>query len=95
MMWWWPFGAVFMIVCMVMMFRMMGGHGMSGSRRYESERERPDAERILANRLASGEIDCRGVRAAPRRIASDQRVAPNMRQVSATRLGRSERCDGY
>ena len=57
MMWWWPFGAVFMIVCMVMMFRMMGACGMSGSRSYESERERPDAERILANRLASGEID--------------------------------------
>ena len=57
MMWWWPFGAVFMIVCMVMMFRMMGAGGMSRSRRYESARERPDAERILANRLASGEID--------------------------------------
>ena len=56
MMSWWPFGAVFMIVCMVMMFRMMGGRGKSGSRSYESERERP-AERILANRLASGEID--------------------------------------
>ena len=56
MMWWWPFGAVFMIICMVMMFRMMGGHGMPGSRSHESESERPDAERILANRLAGGAI---------------------------------------
>ena len=58
--WWWPgiiVMAVFMIVCMVMMARMMS-HGMSGSRSHESERHRRDVpERILANRLASGEID--------------------------------------
>lgn len=48
--------AVFVAFCVVMMFRMMVGHGMSGSRSYESRRDRPDAERILANRLASGEI---------------------------------------
>ena len=64
MMWWgvawWPavlIMAVVMILCMVMMARMMG-HGMSGSRNDESERHGPDtADRILANRLASGEIN--------------------------------------
>jgi uncharacterized membrane protein len=58
--WWWPgmvLMAVFMIGCLVMMARMMS-HGVSGPRTGGSERHRGDApERILANRLASGEID--------------------------------------
>ncbi len=57
---WWPVALVMgvvMILCVAMMARMMG-HGMSGSRGDESERQDPGvAERILANRLASGEID--------------------------------------
>ena len=62
MMFWWPIGIVFMIpfmiVCMWMMARMMMGHGMFASRSHESQRPGPDVpERILANRLASGEID--------------------------------------
>ena len=58
--WWWPGSLVafaFMMFCMVMMARMMMGHGMSSSHGHES-REGPDVpERILAKRLASGEID--------------------------------------
>jgi uncharacterized membrane protein len=58
MMFWWPIGIVFMIFCVWMMGRMMMGHGMFSSRSDESERPGPDGpERILANRLASGEID--------------------------------------
>jgi uncharacterized membrane protein len=57
MMMWWPIGIVFVIVCMVMMGRMMG-HGMFSSPGHGSEGQGPDVpERILANRLASGEID--------------------------------------
>jgi len=48
---------VFMVICMVMMARMMS-HAMPGSHTGESERHGPDVpERILAQRLASGEID--------------------------------------
>ena len=63
---WWPFAAVLMIVCMVMMMRMMGhghghghGHGSNGVHSGEGESHRPrgGAERILAERLARGEID--------------------------------------
>lgn len=58
--WWWPgivIAFLFMMFCMGMMGRMMG-HGMSGSHRHQSERRRRDVpEDILANRLASGEID--------------------------------------
>jgi uncharacterized membrane protein len=57
--WWWPgivVMFVFMVFCMVMMARMMGG--MLGSGSHESERHGSDVpERTLANRLASGEID--------------------------------------
>ena len=57
---WWPavmVMGVFMVICMVMMARMMG-HAMPGSHTRESERHGPDVpERILAQRLASGEID--------------------------------------
>jgi uncharacterized membrane protein len=63
--WWWPgvlIMCVFMIICMVMMARMMMGHGthshgMHGSDRSEWSGPRPDGpERKLADRLASGEI---------------------------------------
>lgn len=53
----WVVGAVFMIFCMVMMARMMGGmmgHGHSG---HSSHGGRDDPERTLADRLAKGEID--------------------------------------
>ena len=57
---WWPgvmVMGVFMVICMVMMARMMS-HAMPGSHTGESERHGPDVpERILAQRLASGEID--------------------------------------
>jgi uncharacterized membrane protein len=48
-----------MIVCMVMMVWMMGhGHGSHGSHTVESHGHRSGgAERILAERLARGEID--------------------------------------
>jgi uncharacterized membrane protein len=50
---WWLVGAVFMVICMVMMGGMMGHdhsrHGEHGSR--------DDPERTLADRLARGEID--------------------------------------
>jgi uncharacterized membrane protein len=58
--WWWPgliVMAVFMIICMVMMARMMS-HGMSRSHHANPRHPGHDApERTLANRLASGEID--------------------------------------
>jgi putative membrane protein len=60
---WWLFALPLMILCMVMMMRMMGhGHGSHGARTGESPAQRPggaegDAERILAERLARGEID--------------------------------------
>ena len=49
--------AAFVIICMVMMARMMS-QGMCGWRTRDAKRDAPGApERILANRLASGEID--------------------------------------
>ena len=58
MMWGWWFPGIFvMVVCMALMWMMMG-HGMFGSRSRESERQTRDTpERTLDNRLASGEID--------------------------------------
>jgi putative membrane protein len=54
----WGPGVLFMAFCMVMMVRMMGGHGSHGSRSDESHGHGPGgAERILAERLARGEID--------------------------------------
>ena len=55
---WWIFGVLFMIFCMLMMGRMMMGHGMHHSHTGASSgygRDRP--EQTLANRLARGEID--------------------------------------
>jgi hypothetical protein len=49
--------ALFMAICMVMMARMTM-HRVPGSRTGRSEPDRREApERMLANRLASGEID--------------------------------------
>ena len=58
---WWGPGIVFMIFCMVIMMWMMGGHGSHASHDSHSDGshgQRPGgAERILAERLARGEID--------------------------------------
>lgn len=53
----WIFGAVFMVICMVMMARMMGGMGGHGHSGHGGHESRDDAERTLAGRLARGEID--------------------------------------
>ena len=49
--WWWLVGVGFMVLCMVIMGRMMGGMGHGGHGRSD------DPERMLADRLARGEID--------------------------------------
>ena len=57
---WWGPGVFFRVFCMVMMaWMMMGhGHGADGSHTSESYGHKPgEAERILAERLARGEID--------------------------------------
>jgi uncharacterized membrane protein len=58
---WWVLGAAFMVFCMVMMLRMMAGHGHSGhggsDHGTSDDRGGMDAERALADRLARGEID--------------------------------------
>jgi putative membrane protein len=54
---WWLVGVAFMIFCMVMMARMMGGmmgHGTSAHGRHNRSDE---PERTLADRLARGDID--------------------------------------
>lgn len=62
-MWWGPgwgwAGAVFVVICMVVMARMMGhsGHGGHGGHGAMEHDGADAAERTLANRLASGEID--------------------------------------
>jgi uncharacterized membrane protein len=56
---WWLVGAVFMVICMVMMGRMMGGmmgHGHSAHSGHGHDRDE-EPERTLADRLAKGEID--------------------------------------
>jgi putative membrane protein len=59
-----------MIICMVMMVRMMS-HGTHGSHTGERRGQRPDeVERILAERLARGEID---IEEYERRVAVLQR----------------------
>jgi uncharacterized membrane protein len=62
MMWWGPdwgwAGALLAVICMVVMARMMGHGGHSGHRSHGSRHGGAGAaERTLANRLASGEID--------------------------------------
>ena len=51
---WWLVGAVFMIICMVMMSRMMGHGGHSAHGGHDRSDE---PGRVLADRLAKGEID--------------------------------------
>ncbi len=53
---WWLVGAGFMVICMLMMGRMMGGMG-HGHLRNADPSSRDDPERTLADRLARGEID--------------------------------------
>jgi putative membrane protein len=59
--WWWMPGILFMALCMGMMVWMMSGHRSHGS--HDSRSDEPDgngsasARRILAERLARGEID--------------------------------------
>jgi putative membrane protein len=53
---WWLLALPLMIVCMVMMMRMMGhGHGAQTGGSHAHRAGGP--ERILAERLARGEID--------------------------------------
>ncbi len=59
---WWLVGAALMVFCMVMMVRMMAGHGHSGHGGSDhpgttDEQGATNAERTLADRLARGEID--------------------------------------
>ena len=56
---WFAPGLIVMAICMFMMMRMMGhAHGSHGSQSHESHGRRSGgAERILAERLARGEID--------------------------------------
>lgn len=57
--WWWPgivVMAVLMLICMVMMARMMS-HGLSACHWWKHNAKDDAPEHMLANRLASGEID--------------------------------------
>ena len=58
---WWGPGVLLMGFCMLMMVWMMAGHGSHGSHNPDGEQPggngRGSAERILADRLARGEID--------------------------------------
>lgn len=86
MMWWnhsWGFGwgwilviAVAMVVCMAMMARMMMGHGAWGRMWPAGNRDEDQdlPERILARRLASGEID----------VAEFERLRDALRQTNST-----------
>jgi putative membrane protein len=54
--WGWILGVLAVVVCVAMMVGMMR-HGASGRMRQTSNRGEDVPERILAQRLASGEID--------------------------------------
>ena len=74
----WGVGALVIAgFCVVMMVRMMG-HGMHGSHTRESFGNTPDVpERVLANRLAQGEIDIQeyeSLLAALRRASEPDRM---------------------
>jgi putative membrane protein len=73
--WWW-LALPLMILCMVMMVRMMGhghGHGSHGTHGGGASGQGSDsAERILAERLARGEID---IEEYERRLAVLQRTS--------------------
>jgi hypothetical protein len=70
--WWWA-GAVIVIICMMLMGRMMMGHGHSGHD--ESHSESPGPERRLAERLASGEIDTTSTSGASRPLRRTDKPA--------------------
>lgn len=54
---WWLVGAVFIVICMVMMGRMMGGRMGHGRSAHGGHDRSDEPERTLADRLAKGEID--------------------------------------
>jgi putative membrane protein len=55
---WWGPGVIFMLLCMGMMMWMMMSHGHGSHGSHTAEPRGPaGAERILAERLARGEID--------------------------------------
>jgi putative membrane protein len=54
---WWVVGSVFMVICMVVMMRMMGGMMSHGHWGHGGRSSGSDPERTLADRLARGEID--------------------------------------
>jgi uncharacterized membrane protein len=73
---WWGPGLLLLIICMVMMVRMMS-QGTHRSHMDEQRWPRPDgAERILADRLACGEI---GIDEYERRMAVLQRASQSDR----------------
>jgi putative membrane protein len=70
---WWGPGVVFMVFCMGMMMWMMMSHGHGSHGSHTGESHGPDgAERILAERLARGEID---IEEYERRLAALQRTS--------------------
>ena len=72
--WWWLPGLFIFVICMVMMARMMSHSGHRGPSSATGERGGADrsqgADRILADRLARGEID---IEEYERRLAVLQR----------------------
>lgn len=54
---WWGFGAVMMVICIVLMGQMMMGHGHPSEHDHPFHGESAAPEDRLAERLASGEID--------------------------------------
>ena len=74
--WWWLPGLAMFVLCVVMMARMMshGGHRSHGTSTSDGAAYGPQgAERILADRLARGEIDTEEYE---RRLAVLQRSRP-------------------
>ena len=74
---WWGPGVLVMGLCMVMMVWMMAGHGSHGSHHSDGDESSRNgtgsAERILADRLARGEID---VEEYDRRLRALQQTDP-------------------
>jgi putative membrane protein len=72
---WWGPGVVFMVFCMGMMMWMMMSHGGSHGSHTGETHGSPGAERILAERLARGEID----------IEEYERLLAELQQTSGLR----------
>jgi putative membrane protein len=73
---WWGPGVIFMVFCMGMMMWMMMSHGHGSHGSHTGESHGPGgAERILAERLARGEID----------IEEYQRLLAELQQTSGLR----------